>query len=141
MVAGVATKATLVDAAFGGSVEGKAHLFQVEHGVDGFLSHDFCCILVDQVVTTLYGIEGVPLPVVLFDVSQGCTHTTLCSSGVGAGRIKLSQNRGANSLTCLNGGTHTGATGANDHYIVLMYLHDVLSVFSMFEFVCWVRRR
>ena len=141
VVAGVATEAALVDAALGGSVEGKTHLLQVEHGVDGFLSHNFCRVLIDQVIATLDGVKGVPLPVVLLDVGQSGTHTALRRTGVGTGRVKLGQNRGADSLACLNSGTHTGTAGADDHYIVLMYLHDVLSVFSMFEFVCRLRRR
>ena len=87
VVTGVATEAALVDAAFGGSVEGKTHLFQVEHSVDSFLSHDFCCVLVNQVVATLDGVKGVPLPVILFNVSQSGAHATLCSTGVGAGGV------------------------------------------------------
>ena len=87
VVTGVTAEAALVNAAFGGSVEGKTHLFQVEHSVNSFLSHDFCCVLVDQVVATLDGVKGVPLPVVLFNVSQSGAHATLCRAGVGAGGV------------------------------------------------------
>ena len=87
VITGVTAEAALVNAAFGGSVEGKTHLFQVEHSVNSFLSHDFCCVLVNQVVAALNGVKGVPLPVVLLNVSQSCAHATLCCAGVGAGGV------------------------------------------------------
>ncbi len=89
VVAGVATETTLVNLALWGAVERQTHLFQVQHGVDGFLGHNFCCVLVNQVVATLDGVEGVPFPVVFFDVGKCCTHAALGCTGVRAGWVKL----------------------------------------------------
>ena len=74
MIASVAAEAALVNLALGGAVERQPHLLQVQYGVDGLFGHHLGSVLVDQVVPALDGVEGVPLPVVLFDVGQGCAH-------------------------------------------------------------------
>lgn len=133
MVAGVATEAALVDPAFGRAVEGQAHLFQVQHGVDGFLGHDLGCVLVNQVVATLDGVEGVPLPVVFLDVGQCCTHATLGCTCVRAGGVELGQYRGACTLTGFDRGAHAGATCTDNNDVVLMDLHTRCSLFQKFR--------
>ncbi len=123
VVTGVATEATLVDPAFGRAVERQAHLLQVEDRVDGLLAHDLGGVLVDQVVTALDRIEGVPLPVVLLDVGQGCAHTALGRPGVGARGIQLGQHRGATTLAGFERRAHPRAAGAHDDRVVFVNLH------------------
>ena len=82
VVAGVPAEATLVDLALGGAVERQPHLLEVEDGVDGFLGHHLGGVLVDQIVTALDGVEGVPFPVVLFHVRQCGAHSALGGAGV-----------------------------------------------------------
>ena len=118
VVAGVAAEPALVDASLRGPVERHAHLLEVEDGVDGLLAHDLDRVLVGEVVATLDGVEGVPLPVVLFDVGQRGAHAALRCAGVAAGGIELGQHGGAHSRTGLDGGAHPGAAGAHDDDVV-----------------------
>jgi len=120
MVAGVAAKATLVDAALGGAVERHPHLLQVEHRVDGFPAHDLHRVLVGEVVAALDGVERVPLPVVLLHVRQSGAHAALRRARVAAGGIELCQDRCAYARPGLDGRPHTGAPGADDHHVILM---------------------
>ncbi len=124
VVAGVPAEAPLVDRPVGRPVERQAHLLQVEDGVDGLLRQDLGGVLVDQVVTALDRVEGVPLPVVLLHVRQRGGHAALRGARVGAGRVELGQDRGAAALGRLDGGPHTGATGADDDGVVLVDLHQ-----------------
>ncbi len=121
--AGVAAEAALVDGAVRGAVERQAHLLQVEDRVDGLLRQDLGGVLVDQVVTALDRVEGVPLPVVLFHVRQRGGHAALRGTRVGAGGVELRQHRGAAALRRLDGGAHAGATCADDDGVVLVDLH------------------
>ena len=123
VVAGVPAEAALVDAALGGAVERHPHLLEVEHRVDGFLAHDLDGVLVGEVVAALDGVEGVPLPVVLFDVGQRRAHPALGRAGVAAGRVELGQHRGAHPGPCLDGGAHAGAAGTDDDDVVAMFLN------------------
>ena len=82
MIAGVATKTTLVDLAIWSPVEGKTHVFQVNHSVNSFFCQNLCCVLVYEVVATFNGVEGVPFPAVFFHVGQSCSHTALRCTGV-----------------------------------------------------------
>ena len=125
VVAGVPAEPALVDAALGRAVERHAHLLEVEHRVDGFLAHDLDGVLVGEVVAALDGVEGVPLPVVLFDVGQCRAHAALRRAGVAARRVELRQHRGACPGTCLDGGPHTRAACADDHDVVAMFLNHV----------------
>src|SRR5262249_32453888 len=121
VVAGVPAEPALVDAALGGAVERHPHLLEIEYRVDGFLAHDLDGVLVGEVVAALDGVEGVPLPVVLFDVGQRRAHPALGSAGVAAGRIQLGQHRGATPRPCLDGRAHTRAAGTDDHDVVAMF--------------------
>lgn len=109
VVAAVTAEAALVDRAVRGPVERQAHLLQVEDRVDGLLREDLGGVLVDQVVTALDRVEGVPLPVVLLHVGQRGGHAALRRAGVGAGGVELRQDRGAAALRRLDRGAHTGA--------------------------------
>ena len=123
VVAGVPTETTLVDLALGGPVEREAHLLQIEHRVDGLLGHDLDGVLIGEVVTTLDGVEGVPLPVVLLDVGQRGAHAALSRAGVAAGGVELGQNRGAGTRGGFDRRTHPGAAGAHDDDVVAVFLH------------------
>jgi hypothetical protein len=123
VLAGVPAEPALVDLAFRGPVERQAHLLQVEDGVDGLPAHDLRRVLVDQVVTTLDGVEGVPLPVVFLDVGQRGAHAALRRPGVRAGGIELGEHGGAGARAGLNGRAHAGAARSDDHHVVLVELH------------------
>ena len=121
VVAGVPAEPALVDAAFGGPVERHPHLLEVEHRVDGFLAHDLDGVLVGEVVATLDGVEGVPLPVVLFDVGQRRAHPALRRTGVAARRVQLGQHSSAGPRPGLDGGPHARAARADDDDVVAMF--------------------
>ena len=61
-------------------------------------------------------------PVVLFvDVAHGCGHATFGHDRVGLTEEGLGDDADLQSaLLGLNGGTQTGATGADDEYVVLV---------------------
>ena len=121
VVAGVPAEPALVDAALGGAVERHPHLLEVQHRVDGFLAHDLDGVLVGEVVAALDGVEGVPLPVVLFDVRQCRAHAALRRAGVAARRVELGQHRGADAGSGLDGGPHARAACADDDDVVAMF--------------------
>jgi len=89
VVAGVTTESTLVDFSVWSPVERETHVFQVDDGVDCFFGENFCRVLVDEVVAAFHGVEGVPLPGVVFDVRKSRCHPTLRCTGVRPGGVKL----------------------------------------------------
>ena len=123
VVAGMAAEAPLIDPSLRGAVERQTHLFEIEDGVDGFLAHHLGGVLVDEVVAALDRVEGVPLPVVLFDVGEGGAHPTLRCAGVGAGRIQLGEHGGPGPLAGFERGPHPGASGSDDDRVVAVVLH------------------
>ncbi|CCK27925.1 hypothetical protein BN159_3546 [Streptomyces davaonensis JCM 4913] len=125
VVTAVTAEAALVDGAVRGAVERQAHLLQVEDRVDGLLRQDLRGVLVDQVVTALDRVEGVPLPVVLLHVGQRRGHAALRGARVGAGGVELGQHGGAAALRRLDRGAHAGAARADDDCVVLVDLHQV----------------
>src|SRR5436190_1119554 len=60
VVAGVAAEATLVDQALLRAVEGQAEVLELDDGVDRLPAHDLRRRLVDEIVTALDRVEGVP---------------------------------------------------------------------------------
>ena len=125
VVGGVTAEATLVDLALGGAVEGQPHVLEVDDGVDRLLGEDLRGILVDEVVAALDGVEGVPLPRVLFDVRERRRHTALRRTGVRARRIQLRDDGRAGAGARLDRGTHAGAAGADDDDVELVVVHTV----------------
>ena len=117
VVVGVAAEAPLVDPAVGGAVERHAHVLEVVDGLDRLPAHDLGRVLVDQVVAALDGVEGVPLPVVLFDIRQGGAHAALGGAGVGAGRVELGDHRRPPPPGALQGGPQSGPPGPDDHHV------------------------
>ncbi|MEI2716660.1 MAG: hypothetical protein V9E98_06655 [Candidatus Nanopelagicales bacterium] len=120
------TEAALVDAALRSAVERQAHLLEVQDSVDGFLAHDLGGVLVDQVVTALDGVEGVPFPVVVLDVGERGAHAALSRAGVGARRVELGEHGCAGALARLERRPHPGAAGPDDDDVVLVRWHPLL---------------
>lgn len=104
-------------------LKGQAHLLEVDDGVDRLLAHDLGGVLVDQVVAALDRVEGVPFPVVLFDVGQRGAHAALGRPGVRARGVELGQHGGAGASARLEGGAHPGAPGSHDDDVVAVDLH------------------
>src|SRR5699024_10387613 len=127
VVTGVPAEAALVDPPLRGAVERQAHLLQVEDGVDGLLGHHFRGVLVNEVVPTLDGVEGVPFPVVVLYVRQRGAHHTLGRDRVGAGGVEIGDDGGACPFRGFQGRAHAGATGANDYDVVAVCLHYCVS--------------
>ncbi len=143
VVARVATEAPLVDAALGRAVERQPHLLQVEDRVDGLAAHHLGGVLVDQVVTALDGVEGVPLPVVLLDVREGGAHAALRRAGVRPRRVELGEHRRASTLARLQGRAHAGAAGPDDDDVVRVRLHGHYLAVTWCRTTaagCWARR-
>ncbi len=91
IVARMSTEATLIDLAVGGAIEWQAHALKFNYGRNCLTREHLGRILVGEVVATLDGVEHVPLPVVLFNVSERGANATLRSTGMRAGRIELRQ--------------------------------------------------
>ena len=125
VVGGVSAEAALVDLALGGAVERQTHVLEVDDGVDRLLGEDLRGILVDEVVAALDGVEGVPLPRVLFDVGERGGHAALRGAGVRAGRVELRDDGGAGAGARLDRGTHARAAGADDDDVELVVVHTV----------------
>jgi hypothetical protein len=121
----VTAEAALVDLALGRAVERQAHVLEVDDRVDGLLGQDLGSILVDQVVTALDGVVGVPLPVVVLDVREGGSHAALCRTGVRAGRVQLGDHGGPRPRARFDRRTHPGAAGADDDDVELVVVHTV----------------
>ena len=117
VVAGVAAEAALVDQALLGAVEGQAEVLQLDDGVDRLPAHDLGRGLVDEVVTALDRVEGVPLPRVLLHVGQGRAHPPLGRAGVGAGGVELGEHRGAALARRLDGRPQPGPARPDDHRV------------------------
>jgi len=112
-VAGVATEAPLVDPAVRCPVEGEAPVLELDDGVDRLAGQDLSCILVDEVIAALDGIEHVPDPVVFLDVAERGSDTALGGSGVRAHRIELADD-GDVAPTSQLGGCHQPSTTSTD---------------------------
>src|SRR5690606_20826671 len=94
VVGGVAAEPTLVDLALGCAVERQPHVLEVDDRVDRLFGEDLGGVLVDEVVAALDGVEGVPLPRVLFDVGEGRSHAALSRTGVRTRRVELRDDGG-----------------------------------------------
>jgi hypothetical protein len=75
-IAGVPAEATLADAPFWCSVEGQAHVLQLDNRIDRFLGQYQSRILIGQIITAFYGVISVPQRFVFFQVAQGCANPT-----------------------------------------------------------------
>ncbi len=128
VVGGVAAEAPLVDLALGRAVERQAHVLEVDDRVDRLFGEDLGRILVDEVVAALDGVEGVPLPRVLFDVRQRRRHAALRRAGVGAGGVQLRDDGRPRTRAGLDRRAHAGAAGTDDDDVELVVVDAVLDV-------------
>ena len=125
VLAGVATEAALIDLAVGRAVERQAHVLEVDDRVDGLLREDLSGILVDEVVATLDGVVGVPLPVVLLHVGERCGHAALRRTRVRAGGVELGDHGRGGVRSGLDCRAHPSAAGADDDDLVLVVVNTV----------------
>jgi hypothetical protein len=139
VVAGVPAEAALVDLALRRAVEGQPHVLEVEDRVDRLFREDLRRILIDQVVTALDGVEGVPLPGVLFHVGECGRHAALRRAGVGTGGVELGDHGGASLRPRLDGGAHPGSARAHDDHVELVVV-DAVDDVPVGEFHCVVGR-
>ena len=130
MVSGVTTKAALVDFAIRGSVERQTHVLEIDNCVDGFFRENLCSVLVYQIVSTFDRVKGVPLPAVLLDVGESCSHTALGGTRVRASGIELRNYRGLGVRASFDSRPHSGATGADNHNIELVLMCGDVAVCS-----------
>ncbi len=125
VVGRVTAEAALVDLALGRAVEGQAHVLEVDDGVDGLFGEDLRGILVDEVVAALDGVEGVPLPGVLFDVRERGRHAALRRTGVRARGVELRDDGGLRAGAGLDGRAHSCAARADDDDVELVVVDAV----------------
>src|SRR5690606_175657 len=97
------------------------HVLQLVYNVDCLSAEHLDGILVTEVVAPLHGVEHVPLPAVLLDVSQGCADPSLRSAGMGTCRIQLAQHRDATGTCGIKSRHQSSAARADDQCIVLVY--------------------
>src|SRR5690606_7598108 len=132
VVARVTAEPALVDAALGRAVEGQAHVLEVEDRVDRLLGEDLGRVLVDEVVAALDGVEGVPLPGVLFGVRERRGHAALRRTRVGTRGVELGDDRGVGARCRLDRGAHPGTPRPHDDDVVPVVMHAVDDV-AVFE--------
>ena len=133
VVAGVTAEAALVDAALGRAVERHAEVLELDDGVDRLAAHDLGRRLVDEVVAALDGVEGVPLPRVLFDVGQCRAHPALGGARVRAGRVELGEHCDAALAGRFDGGPQAGAPGADHDRVVAVAVDLHPSIILAFQ--------
>ena len=120
VVTGVSTEPALVDLAVWSAVERKTHVFQINYRLNRLFGEDFSCVLIYQVVATLNGVEGVPLPVVFLHVCKRSRHSTLRGSSVRSGWEQFRNHCHPGMRSSLDCGTHSRSTGTNNHDVVLV---------------------
>jgi hypothetical protein len=118
VLGGVSTEPPLVDLAVGCPVEGQTPPLELVDRLDRLFAHHHRFGLVDEVVATLHGVEGVPLGVVLLHVSERGADATLRRAGVGTGRVELRDDRGADLVGEFDRGAHARAAAADHDRVV-----------------------
>ena len=83
-------------------------------------AHDFYCILVSQVVRTLYRIKCMVFPgIVCYGIPEGCIYSSLSCYGMGAERVNLGNDGCIKppvySLNCC---PEAGQSGSNYDYVM-----------------------
>jgi hypothetical protein len=92
-IARVPAEAALVDASLGCAVKRQTAVFQIVDGLDSLFGKYFCRLLINEVVTALDRVEGVPFGFVLLHIAQCGTDPALSRTGMAADGIQLGENR------------------------------------------------
>ncbi len=88
-ITGVAAKAPLADSAFRRAVEGQAHMFQLNHGVDGVFGQNVRRVLIDQIIAAFDRIVGVPERFIFVQIAECRADAALSRAGMASGRVEL----------------------------------------------------
>ena len=122
VIAGVTPETALVDLALGRAVEREPHALEIEHRLDRVLAHDIDGVLVGEEVTTLDGVERMPLPRVLLDVGECRTHSALRRAGVRTGGVHLRNDRGVTALARFERSPQSRTTRSDDDGVEDVYV-------------------
>jgi len=123
-IARVAAEGPLGDLPVGRAAKGQAPMLEIVYGFDGLAAEDLHGVLVSQIVAALDGVEHVPFPMVLFQISQCSANSTLRRSGVRARRIELAQHRHVALPGKLQRG-HQPRSSCPHHYRVIPLDHMI----------------
>jgi hypothetical protein len=85
----------------------------------GIFGQDLDGILIPQVVSPLDRVEHMPLPTILFLISQSSRNSPLCRTRVGSCGKYLADDRDIAGAGHFNGCPKARQTRANNYYIVL----------------------
>ena len=112
----------LRDAAVLGPREDRAPVLELVDVAGRVVAEGLDGVLVAEVVGALDGVECVLLGVVLGGVPERRVDAALGRAGVAPGRMDLGDDGDVDArVECLDGGAHTGATGADDEDVVLRF--------------------
>ena len=123
VVASVPAETTLVDLAVRRAVERQAHVFEVDDGVNRLARENLGGVLIDEVVATLHGVKGVPLPRILFDVGERCGHSTLRRTRVRTSWVQLRNDRRLCERSRFDSGAHSRTTRSNNDNVVFVVMN------------------
>jgi hypothetical protein len=62
--------------------KGHTHVFKLDNNFRSHTAHEFYSVLITKVVTSFYGVEHVPEPVIRLHVAERCGDTPLSRNGV-----------------------------------------------------------
>ena len=121
---GVASEVALVDDLRGRAVEHRAPLFELPHAVGRLLRVKFSHPPVGEVFAALHRVMEVNLPTVaVVRVGEGRGAAAFGHDGVRLAEQRLGDDRGLRALASgFDGRAQTGATGADDDHVVLMFV-------------------
>ena len=108
----------------GRAVEGQAHVFQFENGLDGLLAHELDGILVAEVIGALDRVVGVPFGVVFFEIAERRANAALRRAGVRAGGIQFADDGCLGGRGGVQTRHQTRAARADDDHFKLMNVHN-----------------
>ncbi len=131
LVVGMPAKGALGNPPIRGPRERQTVMFQVVHCLDSLTAHEFDCILITQVITTFDRIIGMPLPVILFKVSQGGADSPLGRARVGPHGMQLAYHRYIGNLRGIQG-CHQARPPGTDNYNVIGMGLDHIHLLSSF---------
>jgi hypothetical protein len=120
IIPGMASEVPLGDLSVRGSAERHTHVLQFINGPWRVFDQDFDSILVTKIVTSLYGIEEIPFPVIFFFIAERSGDSSLGCTRMGTGRKDFADH-GHIGLACtLNGGSKAGQASSHNDDIVLV---------------------